>query len=97
MEIIQSRMLILESDEPRVKRIKAAELLSEMGDLQKRCNDRAYCVAKCPKTSTHKQHPPVVAALNEVALEAIGKNNMHSRMEKFGGKTRSANVRGTSR
>ena len=86
-------MLILESDDPRVKRIKAADLLVKLKKLQEGCEDGAYCLSKCPRATIQKPHLPVVAALNEVALQAIGKNNMDARMEKFSGKTRSANPR----
>lgn len=86
-------MLILESDEPRVKRIKAADLLAKLKELEERCNDRAYCLKRCPKESEQTPHLPVEAALNEVALQAIGKSNMDERMERFGGETRSANPR----
>ncbi|KUJ07850.1 kinase-like protein [Mollisia scopiformis] len=96
LNIIQTRMLIVESDEPRIKRIRAPELLQEMKALQERCRDRAYCLTKCPQESTHTPHLPVLAALNRMALELIDDNRMDICLEKYSGKTRSANLRARS-
>lgn len=86
-------MLILESDEPKIQRIKAEPLLSEVRKLEDACIDRTYCLTKCPRASTQEPHAPVSAALNKRALDLIGAYKMGARMERFSGQTRTATRR----
>jgi hypothetical protein len=60
LDLIQSRMLFIESDEPRLKRIKAPELLKETKRMREQCKEKEYCMVKCPRPSTHNHILPLL-------------------------------------
>jgi hypothetical protein len=86
-------MLVVESDDPPIKRIRAPKLLAEVEKLTKKCSDAGYCLDPCPRETAHTPLTPVEAPLNDVALGAIRKNHMEERLGEYSGRTRSANRR----
>ncbi|KAF8853242.1 kinase-like protein [Acephala macrosclerotiorum] len=95
LDLIQSRMLIIESDTPPppVKRIKALELRQQTRKLNEKCKGRQYCLLACPRDPTYEPHDPVIASLNKTALKSISDNDMGGRLENFSGKSRFASLR----
>jgi serine/threonine protein kinase len=89
LDIIQKDMLIVQSDDPYVRRIRAPQLLDKMAKLRDRCSkDAAYYTEPCPRETRVEVRPPVEAKLNRVMLESIGMSDMFSRLEIHGGQTR---------
>jgi hypothetical protein len=84
-------MLVVESDQPPVLRIRANELLIEMGKLKNNCCNREYCLVPCPRNTNHKPRDPVMAPLNSHALRRIG--IVASKLTMYSGTIRSANPR----
>jgi hypothetical protein len=84
-------MLVVESDDPPIKRIGAPELLKEINKLKEKCSDEGYCLTPCPPQTKHQTQLPVKAPLNENALRVI--RERHDPLEQYSGKTRSANPR----
>jgi serine/threonine protein kinase len=93
LDLIQSRLLIVESDEPRINRIKAAELLEEIERLANKCNDKSYCLDRCPRKTTHEPLDPVEVPLNRNAKRIIDAENMDSKLPQYPGRTRTATRR----
>jgi hypothetical protein len=84
-------MLVVESDQPVVKRIQSGPLLSKMNTLKKDCADYDYCMKPCPRETTHRPKDPVAAPLNH---EASGKvEDGKDRLAIYSGRTRSAKPR----
>jgi hypothetical protein len=94
LDLIQTEMLIVESDMPRERRMKAADLLRKTEELQKKCQSlKGYLVDGCPKQTTFRPLNPVEIALNEKAKILIVANNMEDRLLQYGDRTRTANPR----
>lgn len=88
-------MLILESHKPPVKRISAEKLREEMKLLHDECNkDKDYCLAPCPRETTHRPRRPVEACLNESARKKFDANKDNERLTPFSGEIRTAEPRG---
>lgn len=88
-------MLIVESDEPKVRRIKTAELLPEFGKLKTKCEkEMGYCLYGFSDEREYTPQDPVEVALNEKARKEIVDNNMRDKLPQYAGKrTRTARPR----
>ncbi|KAK7743284.1 hypothetical protein SLS53_004369 [Cytospora paraplurivora] len=78
-QVTKDEMLIVESDEPPVKRIKGNELRERVRVLKDRCIvSEDYCMEKCTEqarrvslTRRQENQEPVRAKLNKAAIEAL--------------------------
>jgi hypothetical protein len=86
-------MLIVESDKPRIRRTKAAELLESFKELTSKCNDEKYCFDGCPRETTYELLDPVEVPLNEKAKMLIREENRDDRLPQYGGSRRTADLR----
>jgi hypothetical protein len=94
LDLIQTEMLIVESDMPRERRMKAADLLRKIEELQEKCQSlEGYLVHGCLKQTTFKPLNPVEVALNKKAKNLIVANNMKDRLLQYSDRTRTANPR----
>ncbi|ROW15179.1 hypothetical protein VPNG_03035 [Cytospora leucostoma] len=98
LELIQNEMLIVESDEPPVKRIKGNELRERVKIFKDRCiRSEGYCMERCPdqagkspliRRQEHQQ--PVLAKLNKAAEEALNVGDRFPRLAQYSGNSRLA-------
>ncbi|KXH68995.1 CMGC protein kinase [Colletotrichum salicis] len=71
LDLIQTRMLIVQSRTPQQMRIAAPELFKRMRGMDTACGSREYCMAPGFPITFIAPHLPVRAQLNEVALRHI--------------------------
>lgn len=87
-------MLIVESDVPRKKRTKAADLLQGIEKMTEKCRmDKAYCFQGCPQERLHTSLEAVEIGLNQKAKDLIVQYNMKDKLQLYDGRTRTANPR----
>jgi hypothetical protein len=89
-------MLVVESDSPGVKRIKAPELLVEMEKLRNSCSDEEYCLTSCPHQISFEKQKPVEALINNKAKRSIKAHKMDEKLKPYTGHTRTTNVHSTA-
>lgn len=88
-------MLIVQSDDPPVKRIKANELSKKLKALQDDCKrSSSYCTDPCPdqgdQVSRKELYDPVKAKLNKVAMDTLGSGDRFERLAEHSGRSRNA-------
>ncbi len=91
LDLIQQRMLLVQSDDPPIHRIRAHELVAEMAKIRDRCHAKATCcLAPCRQDKARQLHPqvPVEAPLSPESLSYIGKHSA-GKMKAFDGRIRS--------
>jgi hypothetical protein len=93
LNLIQDEMLIVESDYPRKKRIKADKLLKQIKDMKSKCHDEKYLFDGCPRETTHQELDPVEVPLHENALRVIKEEKMNEKVPEYEGSRRTANPR----
>jgi len=85
-------MLVVESDNPVVKRIRAPELLAKMEKLRKSCSDEVYCLTPCPHQVSFTKQNPVEALINDKAKQSIKAHKMYEKLKPYTGHTRTTSV-----
>ncbi|OHE91937.1 CMGC/DYRK protein kinase [Colletotrichum orchidophilum] len=94
--VIQTRMLIVQSENPPKKRIAAPELFRKLKEIEIACGGRDYCMNPSTSTTAIEPHLPVRAHLNEVALQHIADldtSHLSNIIRYRGGQTRTAGSR----
>ncbi|KAK0377251.1 CMGC protein kinase [Colletotrichum limetticola] len=74
-DLIQTKMLIVQSEEPSRPRIQAPELSRKLEEIEIACKRWEYCMTPGTSTTTNEPHLPVRARLNNVALRHISNIN----------------------
>lgn len=88
-------MLIVQSDEPLVERIKANELREKLKVLRDNCRgSSSYGMDPCPygagQVSRQQPYEPVKAKLSRVAMETLGSGERFENLALHSGRARTA-------
>ncbi|KUI68529.1 hypothetical protein VM1G_04683 [Cytospora mali] len=97
-QVTENDMLIVQSDSPSIKRIKADELQRRVKALVDNCkNDERYCMDPCPHLTENPSYfrirevcQPVRAHLNKTALDTLGIGDRFEKLPLYSGISRAA-------